>query len=109
MVPYIGLNRRSEPHLFENNVVKHALTHFNGTIPPAASTHACRSTTPVACATSQPLPGARAYFAKFDTAPPPLPRQKTKGMNPLRWLQIEVDLKCEMQENITHQRMMGSY
>jgi small subunit ribosomal protein S13 len=57
----------------------------------------------------QALPGARAYFAKFDAPPPPLPRQKTSGMDPLRWLRIEADLKREMRENIAHQRMIGSY
>ena len=43
------------------------------------------------------------------TAGPPLPRGITKGADPLRWLQIETDLKREMRENIAHQRMMGSY
>ncbi len=57
----------------------------------------------------QALLGARAYLAQLDAPPPPLPRQKTKGMDPLRWLRIEADLKREMRENIAHQRMIGSY
>jgi len=57
----------------------------------------------------QNLPGARAYLAQVDAPPPPLPRVKTKGVDPLRWLRIEADLKREMRENIGHQRMIGSY
>jgi len=57
----------------------------------------------------QNLTGARAYLAQLDTPPPSLPRVKTKGMDPLRWLRIEADLKREMRENIAHQRMIGSY
>jgi small subunit ribosomal protein S13 len=57
----------------------------------------------------QNLLGARAYLAQVDAPPPPLPRVKTKGLDPLRWLRIEADLKREMRENIGHQRMIGSY
>ncbi|KAF8478412.1 mitochondrial 30S ribosomal protein S13 [Russula ochroleuca] len=57
----------------------------------------------------QNLAGARTYLAQLDAPPPPLPRVKTKGMDPLRWLRIETDLKNEMRENIAHQRMIGSY
>jgi len=57
----------------------------------------------------QNLPSARAYLAKLDASPPPLPAAKTKGRDPLRWLRIEADLKREMRENIAHQRMIGSY
>jgi small subunit ribosomal protein S13 len=73
---------------------------------------------PLASATFQPaprttplqnLPGARAYLAQLDAPPPPLPRAKTKGADPLRWLRVEADLKREMRENIAHQRMIGSY
>jgi small subunit ribosomal protein S13 len=66
--------------------------------------HAAPPTTPL-----QALPGVRAYFAKLDAPPPPLPRQKTSGTDPLRWLRIEADLKREMRENIAHQHMIGSY
>ena len=45
----------------------------------------------------------------LDAPPSPLPRVKTKGMDPLRWLRIEADLKREKRENIGHQRMIGSY
>ncbi|KAI0273316.1 hypothetical protein BC834DRAFT_965870 [Gloeopeniophorella convolvens] len=55
------------------------------------------------------LPGARAYLAQVDAPPPPLPQPRTKGLDPLRWLRIETDLKREMRENIAHQRMIGSY
>jgi len=57
----------------------------------------------------QNLAGARKYLAQLDTSPPPLPRVKEKGADPLRWLKIETDLKRDMHENIAHQRMIGSY
>ncbi len=73
---------------------------------------------PLAAPTFQPaapstplraLPGAQAYLSQLDAPPPPLLQQKTKGMDPLRSLRIEADLKREMRENIAHQRMIGSY
>ncbi|KAI9446110.1 mitochondrial 30S ribosomal protein S13 [Lactarius indigo] len=137
--------------LFENNVVRHALTRFYGISGNTAgricarlqihdtcrvrqlsatqltaiaaflsspSTSPVPPRTPLATPMFQPaplstplraLPGAQTYFAQLDAPPPPLPRQKTKGMDPLRWLRIEADLKRDMRENIAHQRMIGSY
>jgi len=137
--------------LFENNVVKHALTHFYGisrhtsgricarlqihdtcrvrqlsatqltaiaAFLSSPSTSPIPPRTPLATPAFQPappstllqaLPGARAYLARLDAPPPPLPQQRTKGMDPLRWLRIEADLKREVRENIAHQRMIGSY
>ncbi|KAI0306333.1 hypothetical protein B0F90DRAFT_1814251 [Multifurca ochricompacta] len=137
--------------LFENNVVKYALTSFYGISRHTASRicarlqihDSCRvrqlsptqitaiaaflsspSTSPIPPRTSlasptfnppppstpfRSLPGVQAYLAQLDVPPPPLPRQKTKGADPLRWLRIETDLKRERRENIAHQRMIGSY
>ncbi|KAH9066311.1 mitochondrial 30S ribosomal protein S13 [Lactarius vividus] len=101
--------------LFENNVVRHALTRFYGISGHTAGRICARLQIHDTCRPSplstplRALPGAQAYFAQLDAPPPPLPRQKTKGMDPLRWLRIEADLKREMRENIAHQRMIGSY
>jgi small subunit ribosomal protein S13 len=57
----------------------------------------------------QNLACTHAYLAQLDMLPPPLPRAKMKGMDPLRWLRIEADLKHEMWENLVHQQMIGSY
>ncbi|KAH9998100.1 hypothetical protein BJV74DRAFT_825268 [Russula compacta] len=124
--------------LLENNFVKHALTRFYGISRYTASRvcarlqihDTCRvrqlSATQITAiaaflsspSTSPPQPpstllqnlaGARAYLAQLSAVPPPLPRVKTKGADPLRWLKIEADLKREMRENIAHQRMIGSY
>jgi hypothetical protein len=44
-----------------------------------------------------------AYLAQLNVPPPLLPRAKMKGMDLLRWLQIEADLKSKMWENLAHQ------
>ncbi|KAH9993774.1 hypothetical protein BJV77DRAFT_996809 [Russula vinacea] len=120
-------------HLFEANFVKHGLTQFYGISHHTANHDTCRvrhlsptqitsiaaflsspSTSPIPRPPSpstalQNLAGARTYLAQLDATPPPLPRVKTKGMDPLRWLRIETDLKRELRENIAHHRMIGSY
>ena len=78
-------------------------------IPPRAPLAPITFQPPSPSTALQNLAGARTYLAQLDATPPPLPRVKTKGMDPLRWLRIETDLKRELRENIAHHRMIGSY
>ncbi|KAI0277239.1 hypothetical protein BGY98DRAFT_1090009 [Russula aff. rugulosa BPL654] len=93
--------------LFENNFVKHALTHFYGISHHTAGRICARLQIHDTCRVRQLSATQITSIAAFLSSPftSPIPR----GADPLRWLKIETDLKREMRENIAHQRMIGSY
>ncbi|KAI0374841.1 ribosomal protein S13 [Pilatotrama ljubarskyi] len=93
----------------DNQLVKHALTHFYGI---------GKKTAVRLCARVQIHDGARirhlnqgqvTALTAFLSSPANSPPVHQATVDRLREIKIETDLRRQMRENIAHQRMIGSY